>query len=118
MDCLIDQLGQSKKAKQGPLKVAQTRLKKRSHRPDVESCNDPTHNRLLDEVSALNQSVILLELISNRQRLENDLRVKENSISIDQSKCMTLRVNFPFNIRCSVSSKRVARRKFRVAADL
>ena len=74
-----------------------------------------------------------------RQRLENDLRVKENSISIDQSKCMTLRwgyslltkrkgtnklyncmqsspicsptrVNFPFNIRCSVSSKRVARR--------
>ena len=26
-----------------------------------------------------------------RQRLENDLRVKENSISIDQSKCMTLR---------------------------
>ena len=27
----------------------------------------------------------------HRQRLENDLRVKENSISIDQSKCMTLR---------------------------
>ena len=75
----------------------------------------------LDEVSALNQSVILLEqklteaeaarldLISNRwqyirssswsglfrrQRLENDLRVKENSISIDQSKCMTLRWGF------------------------
>ena len=34
-----------------------------------------------------------------RQRLENDLRVKENSLNIDQSKSMTLRVNFPFNIR-------------------
>ena len=31
-----------------------------------------------------------------RQRLENDLRVKENSISIDQSKCMTLRFAFWF----------------------
>ena len=29
------------------VQVAQTRLKKRSHRPDVESCNDPPHNRLV-----------------------------------------------------------------------
>ena len=33
-----------------------------------------------------------------RQRLENDLRVKENSISIDQSKCMTLRSSLLFDL--------------------
>ena len=126
MDCMIDQLRSSKRSKQEPLKVAQTRLKKRSHRPDVESCNDPPHERLVDEVSILNDTIVLLDqklteaeaarldLISNRQRLENDSRVKENSLSIDQSKCMTLRMNFPFNIRCSVSSKRTARRKYRI----
>ena len=126
MDCMIDQLRSSKRSKQDPLKVAQTRLKKRSHRPDVESCNDPPHERLVDEVAILNDTIILLDqklteaeaarldLLSNRQRLENDSRVKENSLGIDQSKCMTLRMNFPFNIRCSVSSKRTTRRKYRI----
>ena len=82
--------------------------------------------RLVDEVAILNDTIILLDqklteaeaarldLLSNRQRLENDSRVKENSLSIDQSKCMTLRMNFPFNIRCSVSSKRTTRRKYRI----
>ena len=51
MDCMIEQLRTAKRAKQGPLKVAQTRLKKRSHRPDIESCNDPPHERLVDEVN-------------------------------------------------------------------
>ena len=32
-----------------------------------------------------------LDLISNKQRLEEDSRVKENSLKIDQQKCMTLR---------------------------
>ena len=126
MDGMVDQLRTAKRAKQEPLKVAQTRLKKRSHRPDIESCNDPPHERLVDEVSTLNDTILLLDqkiteaeaarldLISNRQRLENDARVKENSLSIDQSKCMTMRMNFPFNIRCSVSSKRVTRRKYRI----
>ena len=81
-------------------------------------------------MATLNDSIILLDqklteaeaarldLLSNRQRLENDGRVKENSLTIDQSKCMTLRVNFPFNIRCSVSSKRVTRRKYRINSDV
>jgi hypothetical protein len=41
------------------------------------------------------QAVLLqaarLNLISNKQRLEQDIRVKENSLKIDQQKCMTLR---------------------------
>ena len=32
-----------------------------------------------------------MDLISNKQRLEQDIRVKENSLKIDQQKCMTLR---------------------------
>jgi Tektin family len=43
------------------MKVAETRLKKRSHRPDVEACNDPPHNRLLDEVSTITDSILLLD---------------------------------------------------------
>ena len=84
----------------------------------------------VDEVSTLNDTILLLDqkiteaeaarldLISNRQRLENDARVKENSLTIDQSKCMTMRMNFPFNIRCSVSSKRVTRRKYRIDSNV
>ena len=41
--------------------VAQSRLKYRSHRPDIESCNDPPHNRLLDEVSQINDTILLLD---------------------------------------------------------
>ena len=36
--------------KEAPLKVAQTRLEARSHRPDVELCRDPPHHRLVEEV--------------------------------------------------------------------
>jgi hypothetical protein len=43
------------------VQVAQTRLKKRSHRPDVEACNDPPHNRLVDEVSVIMDSILLLD---------------------------------------------------------
>ena len=43
------------------LQVAQTRLKKRSHRPDMEACNDPPHNRLVDEVSVIMDSILLLD---------------------------------------------------------
>ena len=39
------------KAKNAPLKVAQTRLEARCHRPDVELCRDPPHHRLGEEVS-------------------------------------------------------------------
>jgi hypothetical protein len=38
--------------KAAPLKVAQTRLESRTHRPDIELCRDPPHHRLVEEVSA------------------------------------------------------------------
>ena len=115
MECLIDQLMRAKISKEAPLKLAQTRLNNRSHRPDIEACNDPPHHLLVDEVATIKESVFLLEqkiteaeaakgdLLSNKKKLENDIRVKENSLHIDQNKCVTLRTHFPFNFRCSVN---------------
>ena len=49
----IEALKQAIRDKGNPLKVAQTRLESRSHRPDVELCRDPPHHRLVEEVSLL-----------------------------------------------------------------
>ena len=57
-----------------------------------------------------------LDLEQNRTNLERDIRLKEMSMEIDQSKCLTLRQHFPFTIKCSVATKfnSVDRRRFRV----
>ena len=47
----IEALKKALQDKEPPLKVSQTRLEARSHRPDVELCRDPPHLRLVDEVS-------------------------------------------------------------------
>ena len=130
MDCLIDQLARAKLSKEAPLKLAQTRLSNRSHRPDIEACNDPPHHLLVDEIAIIKESVALIEqkiteaeaskcdLENNKRMLENDIRVKENSLKIDQNKCATLRTNFPYNIRSSVTAQRVERRRFRVNTQI
>ena len=46
----IEALKQAIRNKGNPLKVAQTRLEARAHRPDVELCRDPPHHRLVEEV--------------------------------------------------------------------
>ena len=48
----IEALKKALRDKGPPLKVAQTRLEARAHRPDVELCRDPPHLRLVEEVSA------------------------------------------------------------------
>ena len=90
--------------------MAQTRLKKRTRRPDVEACNDQPHNKLIEEVAEIAQSIKVLEdklneanealqdLLRNRQRLEKDLKVKKNTLLIDQQKCMSMRRSFPYNV--------------------
>ena len=96
-------------AKDPPLRVAQTRLKKRTRRPEVEACNDTPHNKLIEEVAELAQSIKLLEdklhegnealqdLLRNKQRLEKDIKTKKNSLLIDQQKCMSMRSQYPRN---------------------
>lgn len=46
----IDMLRKAINDKSNPLKVAQTRLEARSHRPGMEICRDNAHTRLIEEV--------------------------------------------------------------------
>ena len=90
--------------------MAQTRLKKRTRRPDVEACNDQPHNKLIEEVAEIAGSIKILEdklnegqdalgdLLRNKQRLEKDIKVKKNTLLIDQQKCMSMRRSFPYNV--------------------
>jgi len=106
----IERLKGNIAAKDPPLRVAQTRLKKRTRRPEVEACNDTPHQKLLEEVCEIAQSIKLLEdklseanealsdLLRNKQRLEKDIKVKKNSLLIDQQKCMSMRRSFPYNV--------------------
>jgi len=106
----IERLKSSIAAKDPPLRVAQTRLKKRTRRPEVEACNDQPHNKLIEEVAEIAQSIKLLEdklaeanealsdLLRNKQRLEKDIKVKKNTLLIDQQKCMSMRRSFPYNV--------------------
>jgi len=80
----IDMLRASIRAKEAPLKVAQTRLNDRRARPGIESCHDPAQDHLIGEVYQLSQSVDSLtgelgEAESNLKKLRDDhqMLVKE-----------------------------------------
>ena len=76
----------------------------------MEACNDMPHNKLLEEVAEIAHSIKVLEdklqeanealgdLLRNKQRLEKDIKVKKNSLLIDQQKCMSMRRSFPYNV--------------------
>ena len=51
----ISQLKKAIRDKEAPLKVSQTRLENRTHRPDVELCRDPPFHRLVEEVGQINK---------------------------------------------------------------
>ncbi|XP_019504026.1 PREDICTED: tektin-4-like isoform X2 [Hipposideros armiger] len=100
-------LKQAIRDKEMPLKVAQTRLYQRSHRPNVELCRDNAQFRLVSEVEELNMSLMALReklleaeqslrnLEDTRMSLEKDIAVKTNSLFIDRQKCMTHRARYP-----------------------
>lgn len=103
----ISGLQKAVRDKEAPLKVSQTRLEARTHRPDVELCRDPVYHRLVEEVGQITESVDLLhrklgeaesahqDLLVNKGRLEHDLKVKSNSLFIDREKCLSARKSFP-----------------------
>ncbi|KAM9584060.1 tektin-4 isoform 2-T2 [Trichechus inunguis] len=104
-------LKQAIKDKEAPLKVAQTCLYQRSHRPNVELCRDTAQFRLVSEVGELNLSLTALKeklleaeqslhnLEDTRMSLEKDIAVKTNSLFIDRQKCMTHRAHYPTVLR-------------------
>ncbi|NXU46687.1 TEKT1 protein, partial [Drymodes brunneopygia] len=94
--------------KEGPVKVAQTRLEVRNHRPNVELCYDTVHSSLMSEVQeitkniqrqdALAQAEAELKALSRRQlSLEEEIKVKENSLYIDEVLCMQMRESVCIN---------------------
>ena len=103
----IRQLKKAIRDKEAPLKVSQTRLENRTHRPDVELCRDPPFHRLVEEVGQIHDSVDLLQrklaeaegahqdLLANKARLDHDLQIKANSMFIDREKCLSSRKSFP-----------------------
>ncbi|KAM6252952.1 tektin-3-like [Porphyrio hochstetteri] len=94
-----------------PLKVAQTRLDKRTRRPSMELCRDTAHLRLVSEVCEMEETLQSLQqrlgdaedtlqrLVHAKSVLEHDLAVKANSLFIDQEKCMGMRKAFPSTVR-------------------
>ncbi|NXM84988.1 TEKT1 protein, partial [Oenanthe oenanthe] len=94
--------------KEGPVKVAQTRLEARNHRPNVELCYDRVHSSLMSEVQeitkniqrqdALAQAQTELKGLSRRQlSLEEEIKVKENTLYIDDVLCMQMRESVCIN---------------------
>ena len=57
-----------------------------------------------------------LDLENNKINLEQEIRLKEFSLELDQSKCLTMRQNFPFTTKCGLATKfnSIDRRRFRV----
>ncbi|NXE65950.1 TEKT1 protein, partial [Calcarius ornatus] len=94
--------------KEAPVKVAQTRLEARNHRPNVELCYDTVHSSLMSEVQeitkniqrqdALAQAQAELKGLSRRQlSLEEEIKVKENTLYIDEVLCMQMRESVRVN---------------------
>ncbi|KAK8383059.1 hypothetical protein O3P69_011523 [Scylla paramamosain] len=105
----IDLLKKAILDKSAPLKVAQTRLEGRTHRPEMELCRDPPQHRMVREVQELSESVESLRiklseaesslhrLAQTRARLDHDIGVKTNSLYIDRDKCLSIRKSFPLS---------------------
>uniref|UniRef100_A0A672TDY7 Tektin n=1 Tax=Strigops habroptila TaxID=2489341 RepID=A0A672TDY7_STRHB len=99
-------LERSIKAKEYPLKVAQTRLEGRTKRPNIELCRDAPQFQLVTEVYTIDDTIQTLKqhlqeardtlhmLMVNKSNLEHDIAVKANSLYIDK-KCMDMRKVFP-----------------------
>jgi tektin-3 len=100
--------------KEAPLKLAQTRLATRVPRQNMESCKDSAHNKLVEEVHEIGETVeqlkaklrdvdgALLQLQQTRASLEQDLAVKNNSIHIDRELCLSWRKSFDMSPRRTV----------------
>lgn len=105
----IDLLRKAIHDKEAPMKVAQTRLDERTRRINVELCNDPVMKGLQNEVAEIRQSVRMLKeklrqaenalvrLLKTKATLEEDINVKDCSLSIDSKSCMGMRKNMPMD---------------------
>ncbi len=103
----IIELKKAIKAKEAPMKVAQTRLNDRSFRPGIELCRDPAHTQLVGEVLEISQSIDALmkqlaeanenlnTLHDDRMMLEKEIAMKTKSLYTDRDKCLPVRNSYP-----------------------
>ncbi|XP_045079339.1 tektin-4 isoform X2 [Coregonus clupeaformis] len=99
--------------KEAPLRVAQSRLHQRSHRPHMELCRDNPQFSLVGEVGQISQTMSSLQqqlsaarsslshLEESRMALEKDIGCKTHSLLIDREKCMSHRTRYPTIIALS-----------------
>merc|ERR1711962_336142 len=90
------------RAKENPLKLAETRLENRTFRPHVELCRDDPQDGLTMEVQALKDTIhqlnvkldhsreTLTELEAHLHKLEVDHKNKQLALSLD-TRCMDTR---------------------------
>ncbi|XP_053311499.1 tektin-1 [Spea bombifrons] len=105
----IERLKKAIADKEGPIKVAHTRLETRTLRPNVELCRDPAQYRLISEVQEITANVERLHetlrlaeselkgLVRNQLSLEEEIQVKENTLYIDEVICMQMREAISIN---------------------
>lgn len=90
-----------------PMKVAQTRLDNRHHRPRVENCRDESQFALVGEVKSVNDSMSCLseelrrsqemkrELMMQRGNLEREIMLKRRTVNVDRDRIQLIRTSFP-----------------------
>ncbi|GAB1609812.1 tektin-1-like [Argonauta hians] len=89
--------------KEKPLKLAETRLEQRNHRPNMELCHGPLQYRLIQEVNELRLNLkelhnslyvaqkTLKKMLQIQRDLEADIENKTNSLFIDEVECVGIR---------------------------
>ena len=102
MEKNIEELSKTAATKQGPMKLAHTRLDLRSYRPNTELVRDPVQYGLVGEVDEISGSIQQLQarladsedalkgLIRCQLSLEEDIGIKSNSLNIE-GQCVALR---------------------------
>ena len=82
----IESIKAAIRAKEAPLKVSQTRLEARSHRPDVELCRDPPYHRLVQEVGFYYYLYSLLtEIIIQVNELQESIELLNRKLNEAES---------------------------------
>ncbi|NXL45304.1 TEKT1 protein, partial [Podilymbus podiceps] len=94
--------------KEGPVRVAQTRLETRNHRPNVELCYDTVQYRLISEAQEITKNIQRQDMLAQAETelkglscrqlsLEEEIQVKENTLYIDEVLCMQMRESVCIN---------------------
>jgi len=91
--------------KKAPMQVSQTRLDTRTNRPNIELCCDLVQYKLIDEVGEISCDINRLKkvvresenalkaLVRQKLKLEEDITVKNKTLSIDRDENVVIRMD-------------------------